>query len=308
MEVVSNRRFEAGEFARWRKGAERDGHVIGVEEIERVRQRLEEARKRGEEWDVDRMLENAEGVNVTYVRTQMEMKYQVAKRTYEEEMEMERQNKPSNVQEAREIMEKLESDLGKLDELKRRKEEAARKKNSIGDYNSKAQRSQIEEDRKRSELIQKKQKTGVGFDAFSTISCAPQILWDTQNKKNQLSTIKAEKEAKALELKKRDSKAAEKLSEEAKLTPHEKQKTEFEKAIDRRNAYLARVQKVDLKISSQISSDPTDFSRYPAASKTPSLAKMNPILKAKLEEKQKAELEKETRKIYTLDEYLTKIS
>ena len=55
-----------------------------------------------------------------------------------------------------------------------------------------------------------------------------------------------------------------------------------------------------------ISEDPNDFSKFPPLNKTPVLAQMHPVLKQKLEEKHKRNMEKDTRKVYTVDEYLQK--
>eukprot|EP00344_Euplotes_crassus_P012013 CAMPEP_0196998792 /NCGR_PEP_ID=MMETSP1380-20130617/4098_1 /TAXON_ID=5936 /ORGANISM="Euplotes crassus, Strain CT5" /LENGTH=283 /DNA_ID=CAMNT_0042415487 /DNA_START=24 /DNA_END=872 /DNA_ORIENTATION=+ len=238
----------------------------------------------------DAIQKGSTNMNIPYIQTQIETQYNVAKKQLDEELEKESQNLPSNVSEAQEIVAQLRNNLDKLEEIKRKKREMNQKKNTVGDYNSLAQRKQIEEDRKRSELIQKKQKSNTGFDAFSTISCAPQILWDTQNNKNQLSLIKQQSKEQSNKEKKREKKAKSKR-EDLMLKPQDRLKSEFEKAVIRRDKYLERVKKVDLKISHLISEDPHDFSKFPAFNKTPMLTEMNPILKAKLEEKHKKDLE-----------------
>ena len=156
---------------------------------------------------------------------------------------------------------------------------------------------------RRSELMKKKQKQNTGFDPFSTLACRPQILWNTQ-KKVEGQTPKNNQQEAEFGAKKREEKAKEKEEELKKSM--ENQKTDFEKAVIRKEKFIERIKKVNLNIEHLISKDPNDFSKFPPLNKAPVLSQIHPTLKRKLQEKHQNDLLNDKRKVYTVDEYLTK--
>jgi hypothetical protein len=301
MIVISNSKFTAAEFSQWRNYCEKKSVKIpSHEKIEEIEVRLKKTRNYAYspteinkiiEQNIEQLIEKGESnMNLTYIRTQIETQFKVAQSVLD---------KNQGSSEAQEIYDKLKSNLEKINELQKKKYEEQNKNNTAQNFNVRAQKLQIEEDRKRSELIKKKMKQNRGFDPFSTLACKPKILWNTdKNDRNQDDPELEDNKGEIL-----------KASADGRPTKRFKVefKTDFEKALARKERILDTVKTIDLGIDHLISVDPTDFSKYPPFSKKPKLEGMHPVLKAKLEAKQKADLGKEKRKVISLEEYYDQV-
>jgi len=228
-------------------------------------------------------------MNITYIRTQLETQFKVAKKVLHEN--------PSK--EAQEVYDKLKSNLDKLNEIKRNKARENKTINAAEIFNDRTRKLQIEEDRKRSELIKKKSKNSSHFDPFSTLACRPQILWNTQKSTDQQNNPEGKTDDKE-----QANKSVKK--EETIKKPKHEYKTDFEKSLARKERILHVMKTIEIPLNHLISVDPNDFSKYPKFSKMPRLVDVHPVLKAKLEEKQRRDLSADTRKVYSLDEYYDK--
>lgn len=303
MAVVSNSQFTAQEYSEWRNSFDNHSKPFpSLDEIEEIELQLNKIKNHSYtpqeinkiiEQNINQLIDKGSSdINVTYIRTQIETQINIAKKTIADA--------PSP--EAREILSKLEQSLDKINEIKRKKiEEQKNYANSIS-FNKRAQKLQIEEDRKRSEMIKKKTKNKEGFDVFSTLQCRPSILWNTNNDAEKMAQGQADIN-KEVELMNAREEGSNMSAGGVKRKAKTEYKTDFEKSVARKEKIIQTMKSIDLGLDDLISNDPNDFSKYPPLNKMPKLVELNPILKAKLAEKELAEAKNETRKIYTLDEY-----
>ena len=94
------------------------------------------------------------------------------------------------------------------------------------------------------------------------------------------------------------------IKEEKIKQPKQEFKTDFEKSMLRKERILNAMKSID--ISSLISLESNDFSKFPRVLKMPRLVELNPILQKKLEEEQARRIANDKRKVYSLDEYCAK--
>lgn len=292
MIVISNSKFEATEFSQWRSYCEKKGIPIPTfEQIEEIEARLKKTRNYSYspneinkiiEQNINQLIEKGSyDMNVTYIRTQIETQFKMAQSILEDN--------PDSL-EAKELYNKMKVNLEKLNEIQRRKVEAQNQKNAAQNFNQRTHKLQIEEDMKRSELIKRKQKTSTEFDPFSTLACKPKILWNTNSEAPATPKVTSAPTP-SLETSQAEPKKAK-----------AEYKTDFEKALLRKEKIIETIKSIDLGIDHLISVDPNDFSKYPSFKRMPTLVDINPILKQKLQEKVQKEASK-NKKVYTLEEY-----
>ena len=139
-----------------------------------------------------------------------------------------------------------------------------------------------------------------GFDAFSTLQCRPQILWNTNTNpdktkdnfsKQQLSIENFEDD---------------KEQKEIKIDNVNEFKTDFEKAMAMKEKMLNSIRSIDID-RSIIDYYLDDKNKLEKIYKVPRLAELHPVLKLKLEEKLKNDWRNEKKKIYSLSDVYLKL-
>ena len=297
MIVVSNSKFTPTEFSQWRTDCEKHNEPIPTNDvIEAIEAKLKKTRNYSYtpneinkiiEQNINQLIEKGvSNMNVTYIRTQLETQFKLAKRVQQEN--------PS--EEALEIYNRLKLNLDKLNEIQRKKVEEKSGSNPVQNINDRARKLQIEEDRRRSEMIKHRSKVTTEFDPFSTLQCRPQILWNTNNVANKNDATKTPDTTKVQEKKLQDEKMI--------LQKHEF-KTDFEKSVLRKERILNTMKSMEIN-SSFIGLDSNDFSKFPKFNKMPKLVELNPILQSKLENEYKQKIMTENRRVYSLEEYCSK--
>ena len=154
MIVISNSRFTADEVKdyvnEWQRCNERLPTIDEINVIEaKIKKTTNYSYNHNEmnkiiEQNINQLIEDgSSSMNVTYIRTQLEAQLKIAKRELNEN--------PWN--EAQEIYDKLKSNIDKLNDIQKKKIEEKNNSNSIQNINDRARKLQIEEDRKRSEMI-----------------------------------------------------------------------------------------------------------------------------------------------------------
>ena len=182
MIVISNSKLQPTEFSKWRTDWEKCNELIPSNDmIQSIEAKLKKARNYSYtpneinkiiEQNINQLIEKGSStMNITYIRTQLETQFKLAKNVLNEN--------PS--EEAREIYNRLKENLNKLNEIQRKKAVEKNNANPVQNINARARKLQIEEDRKRSELLKHRSKVTTEFDPFSTLQWRPQILWNTNN-------------------------------------------------------------------------------------------------------------------------------
>ena len=300
MMVVSNSKFTQKEFREWREEWEKCNEIIPtISDINSIESKIKKTRNypynQSEinkiiEQNINQLIEDgSSSMNVTYIKTQLEFQFKIAKRELNEN--------PSS--EAQELYDKLKLNLDKLNEIQKKKLEEKSSSNSTQNINDRARKLQIEEDRKRSEMIKNRSKQSAGFDAFSTLQCRPQILWNTNTSndssqslinKNQLNTENFDEKVEPKE-------QVRQIRDEF--------RTDFDKVMDRKERMINSMKSIEIS-QSIIDYYLNDANKLQKTYKVPKLTELHPVLKIKLEEKYKNDLKNEKKRAFTLEEYCSK--
>lgn len=306
MAVVSNSKFTSQEFSEWRSACDKGSdHLPSLDKIDDIESQLNKIKNHSYtpqevnkiiEQNINQLIEKgSSSMNLTYIRTQLETQLQLAEKTLRE----------NDCHEAREIYNNVKLKLQKVNEIRKKKAEDAKKSMNAANFNRKAERLQIEEDRKRSEMVKKRQKQSAGFDAFSTLACKPSILWNTNNNEDKMAEAqKALNQTSVPDMAAKDDDSHVISEGGTKRRNKLDFKTDFERAVERKNRIIEHMKSVDLGIDDLVSTNTNDIPKLPAFHKMPKLTQLNPILRAKLKAKEENNMKNETRKVYTFNEYV----